>query len=153
MYLLSGFQLKDQIKATCYEMVCIFHSLLLNFKPCTGSWYVYLIYRSGPGLQELPASLSPYPYPACYPEYSSPWTSLPFPRSSSLYNPDILVTHSFMNPWPPGCYTWVCLFPSLLPFSFHHVAQDHGHSRLSQMSLTLAMLSLLSITNFLLQHT
>lgn len=46
------------------------------------TWAVCLTYQSGPGYQDLPASLSPY--------LDGVWLAYP-----SLYNPAILVTQSF----------------------------------------------------------
>jgi len=71
---------------------------------------------------------------------------------SSLYNPHILITHSysafFLYLWSPGCCTW---FTLLSPSP--RMVQDHDHSGLSQMCLPLAMISHLSIINLVLHHT
>lgn len=132
----------------------LFKSPMLSFNPRTvGGRGTYLKYQSGPELQVLPASLSPYLYqgiagiPTLYPELSRPWPSCPSPSGPCLCNSCILVTHPLWYtsaPLAPGC----CIsFPS------PHVVQGHDNSGVSQMCLPQAMLSHISLINFLLHHT
>lgn len=112
-----------------------------------------LTYQSRPGLQVSPATLSPYLFQCMtgipvYSELSSQRLGGPF----SLYNPVILVPcplSPFFKPFAllATCCTWF----SSLPLS-PHVAQGYVHCGLSQTSLPLAMLFLLSIINLLLRH-
>jgi len=67
--------------------------------PRTRGSGTYLTYQSRPGLQVLPASLSPYlEHPAFNPEFSNPGPGLPSPKGSSLYNTHILVPLSSFSP-------------------------------------------------------
>lgn len=94
---------------------------MLSFNPRTvGGRGTYLKYQSGPELQVLPASLSPYLYqgiagiPTLYPELSRPWPSCPSPSGPCLCNSCILVTHPL---WYTLCTfgSWLLYFLSLSP--------------------------------------
>jgi hypothetical protein len=102
-------------------------------------------------------------YPTFNAELSSPGAGLPFPRHSSLYNPDSLVACLTPVP-PPPTHTPTSFLPfallatapsfSSLPLPFSNaVRSDHVHSGHSHMALSLPILSLLSTINLLLHHT
>ena len=64
-----------------YEKCFPLMSTCLASDPRTRGRGAYLTYQSRPGLQLLPASLSPYlAYPAPKPELSNPRAGLPFPQ-------------------------------------------------------------------------
>lgn len=88
-----------------------------------------------------------------YPERSSPGPGLSSPSCSSLYNTDIwaMPTGHFylLASYPLGHCSWLSPFPAHLPL--HGPAQPgFVHSGLSQTSLPLTMLSLMSTINFLI---
>ena len=136
-------------------------SSVLAFKPKTNSRGTDLTRQTGPGCQVLSASL--------YPDLLQGPLGYHNPPSSLISSPVIGLDYTttscspIFNPaiWLPRPF---CLFLTLLtsysgsPFfslpSPHGLTQSsQAHSGLPQMSLPLAILSLLSTINFLLGHT
>lgn len=97
--------------------------------PGTNGWGDYLTYPSKPGSQVLSACLSPYllqgmlgiPWPLPYHNSRVQRLGCPSSKSSSIYNPDISVTHRFvplaswlLHPFPlPPLLIWLKVMNTL----------------------------------------
>lgn len=131
---------------------------MLGFKSETNGWRASLTYQSRPCCYVLPAFPQSLPvtepsWLAYHPTPTTPphtllspgsWAALPY-----IIWPFWLPT-LFCTFWPPSSCIWFTP-----PHPHPHGATQSGnvYSGLSQMSLPLAVLSHLSITNFLLHHT
>lgn len=94
-------------------------------------------------------------YPATYPKLFQPrfWAALPTATLLHIIHPSWL-PRLWFTPCPPGLLvSWLsCHHLSLSLLTSHGQALGYTHSGLSQMSLALTIVSLLSTINFHLYH-
>lgn len=129
---------------------------LLGLNNGTNGWDAYLTNQSGPACQVLLA----YPSYKVWLLCTAPYTKLLQSTAWALFLPAVLfyIIQPFWLPdpfvyflsfWPLGPLAWAP--GSLSSGSTPHMTvptQNHAHSRLSQVTWTLAMLSLLSTVSF-----